>query len=176
MLRRESQPTHERFKMNNPSRKLALIAALFGTLLVAGCGQTGGGEEEDTPEANAFRYREGLMTVIAAKMAPIGAMARGEMPVDEQTFVEYTNDLAALSNMVSEGFETEGIASGSASLPEIWTNMDDFQQKLEEFQQSAEGLAEAANNGGFEAARGLVQGTAGTCGGCHRSYRRRAEE
>jgi cytochrome c556 len=44
-----------------------------------------------------------------------------------------------------------------------------------ELQTAAESLASAAQQNGFEAAKGMVQAVGQTCGGCHRPYRRRQE-
>lgn len=131
--------------------------------------------EDDSPEGQAFRYRQAIMRVLAAKMGPMGAMARGDAPVDDAAFRKHAADLAALAGMIVEGFMPEGAAAGSAALPEIWTNWDDFNQKAADLQAAADSLAMATRGGGFEAGQSLVQSTAGTCGGCHRAYRRRNE-
>ena len=65
--------------------------------------------------------------------------------------------------------------AGSAALPEVWSNADDFMQKASDLQTAATGLAQAAARGGFEAGQALVMGTGQACGGCHRGYRRRDE-
>jgi cytochrome c556 len=78
--------------------------------------------------------------------------------------------------MIVEGFIPNSAVEGSAALPEVWTNMADFQQKAADFQNAAQALADAANQNGFEAAKGMVQAVGQSCGGCHRPYRRRQEE
>lgn len=161
--------------MKTPIRKLMLLAAPLSLMLIAGCGGGGSGADEDTPEAAAFRFRDAVMTLLAAKALTVGGMARGDIPVDEAEFSKSVNDLAALSGMLVEGFMPEGMPNGSRAMPEIWQNWDDFVKKAGELQNAAMGLAEASNNGGFSAAQGLVQGTIGTCGSCHRAYRKREE-
>jgi cytochrome c556 len=161
--------------MNTPvlSKK---FAAVLSFLLLSACGgQGGGGADADTPEGQAFMYRDSVMTILANKMGTIGGMAREEIPLDEAVFTKAVNDLTSVAGMVTEGFMPEGIPSGSRSLPEIWTNWGDFEQKAQDLQTAAQGLADAVSSGGFAAAQGLVQGTAGTCGGCHRMYRERTE-
>jgi cytochrome c556 len=115
------------------------------------------------------------MRVLASKMALLGAMARGEAEVDDAAFRKAASDLDALAGMVTEGFMPEGAIEVSATLPETWTNWSDFQAKANDLEQAASALAEATQSGGFQAGQSLVQSTAGTCGGCHRSYRRRDE-
>jgi cytochrome c556 len=160
--------------MIKPSRFLPLTGLVLAASLLTACGG-GGMAEDDSPEGQAFQFRDAVMHLLAAKMGTIGGMAREEIPLDEAVFDKAVNDLAALSGMVTEGFMPEGIPAGSRSLPDVWTNWSDFQQKAQDLESAADGLAAAVESGGFAAAKGMVQGTAQTCGGCHRSYRERTE-
>ena len=164
--------------MKNPYGKLMLLGAAASLAFVGGCAPGGGGGvDEDTPEGAAFLFRQAVMRVAAAKMAPIGAMARGEVPVDEAVFAKNVNDLVAASGMMAEGFgaDVSNSPAASAALPEIWTNMDDFSERAENMLNAARELARVVEEGGFAAGQGLVQSTAGNCGACHRSYRQRSE-
>jgi cytochrome c556 len=116
------------------------------------------------------------MRTIAYKVAAARAMAQGEAPVDEALFVKHARDVATLASMIPEGFIPNSAVEGSAALPDVWTNMADFQQKAADLQNAAQSLADAAAANGFEAAKGMVQAVGQTCGACHRPYRRRQEE
>lgn len=148
----------------------AAAAAMAGLTLGAGCG--GGGQElDDSPEAQAFVFRQAVMQVTADKMLTIGAMARGEIPVDEAVFTKSASDLATMAGMATEGFMPEGIPPGSRAEPEIWSNWSDFEARAQDFHDAAQAVAEAAQNGGFESAESLVRPLQRTCGGCHNTYR-----
>ena len=142
-----------------------LIATLLGASLVsvlAACGGGGGGAEiPDTPEGQAFEYRVGVMHAISYKVAQLRAMAMGEIPVDQEQFVKNANDTAALASMIPEGFIPNSAIEGSAALPEVWTNNADFKAKAMELQNNAQALATAAQQNGFEAAKGMVQAVGG---------------
>ena len=159
------------------SSKLALLGALLASMFVIACSQQApsGAAVDDSPEAEAFRYRQGLMRGVAWKMGQLRGMATGDVPVDEAVFKKAANDLVTLAGMIPEGFIPNSAVEGSAALPEVWTNWSDFTQKATEFQAGVQGLADAANTSGFAAAQGLVQGVGQSCGGCHRPYRRRVE-
>jgi cytochrome c556 len=157
-----------------------LFATLLGASLVAGLASCGGGgmstaEVPDTPEGAAFEFRGALMNTIAWKVAQARAMAQGEIPVDQAAFVKHANDVATLAGMIPEGFIPNSAIEGSAALPEVWTNMSDFEAKAMELQTAAQDLATAAQQNGFEAAKGMVQAVGAACGNCHRPYRRRQE-
>jgi cytochrome c556 len=152
-----------------------LLGASLVPFFVVGCGQGPSTVAEDTPEAAAFQYRSALMNTIAYKVAQARGMAQGEIPVDEAAFAKHAHDVATLAGMIVEGFIPNSAVEGSAALPEVWTNMADFQAKAADLQNSAQALADAATQNGFEAAKGMVQAVGQACGGCHRPYRRREE-
>ena len=126
-------------------------------------------------EVYVFQYRTGVMEAVAYKVAQLRAMAMGEIPVNQDLFIKHANDVATLATMIPEGFIPNSAIEGSAALPEIWTNNADFQAKAMDLHNAAQSLAMAAQSQGFEAAKGMVQQVGGTCGGCHRPYRRRQE-
>jgi cytochrome c556 len=155
-----------------------LTGALLSLSLLSACGsgqQGGAAADADTPEGQAFQFRQAVMRVAANKMTTIGGMAREEIPLDEEVFAKAVTDLAVVAGMATEGFMPQGAPTGSRALPEVWTNWADFEQKAADFQNAAQGLANAVQTGGFASAQGLVQGAAGTCGACHRTYRERTE-
>jgi len=162
--------------MKTRSPKLALLGALLVPMFIASCGGSGGGAtEDDSPEAAAFRFRDGVMSAISWKMTRIGGMASGEVQPNNEQFTKDARDLTALAGMLPDGFIPNSIVKGSIALPEIWTNWSDFQAKAKALQDGAQGLADAAASGGVEGAKGMVQAVRQTCGGCHRMYRHRDE-
>jgi cytochrome c556 len=158
--------------------KVALLACSF--LALAGCGQGGGGKAgapaEDTPEQQAFEFRDGLMHALSWKVGKLRGMAQGDIPVDDAVAVKSARDVAAIAGMLTDGFIPNSIVKGSAALPEIWMNFPDFQQKAADLQTASTALADAAQANGFAAAKGMVQAVGQSCGGCHRPYRKRQEE
>jgi cytochrome c556 len=154
------------------------ITALAATVLLAGCGQSGGGagaQADDSPEAQAYEFRHAVMELVARKNGILGGMARGEVPDDQALFTKSATDLVALAGMVTEGFQTPGAVAQSRSLPDIWTNMADFTQKAADFENAARAVAAAAQSGNFAGAKELAGNIGPTCGGCHRPYRAAAE-
>jgi cytochrome c556 len=159
-------------------KKLAItvLSVVLAPLLIVSCGgQKSPAGLPDTPEAAAFNYRDGLMKSIAWKVGKLRGMAQGEMTVDEAVFKKSAHDVAALAGMVTEGFIPNSIVQGSAATPEIWMNFADFTQKATDLKNAAQALADAADQNGFEASKGLVDAVGKTCGGCHRPYRKRQE-
>jgi cytochrome c556 len=160
-----------------PMKKL--VATLLGVSFVSLLASCGGGTAQapvdDSPEGQAFQYRRAVMQAVAYKVGQLRGIAQGEIAGDQATFVKHANDVAALGAMIPEGFIPNSAVEGSAALPEVWTNMADFQAKSMALANAAQALATAAQSN-FESAKGMVQSVGGTCGDCHRPYRRRQEE
>ena len=167
--------------MTRYSNKIAMLASIL--LLLGACGQSGGGggagaaaPADDSPEYQAFQFRDGAMHALAWKVGKLRAMAGGDIPVDNAAALKHARDTAALAGMLADGFIPNSIVKGSLALPEIWMNFSDFQQKANDLQTAATALADAAQANGFEASKGMVQAVGQSCGGCHRPYRKRDEK
>lgn len=166
--------------MKKLSRPLMVLGTAIASMALFGCGGGASGPAapvvDDSPEGQAFQYRQAVMRVIAYKVAKLRGMTNGDVPADDAAFAQGAKELVALASMVPEGFiPNSGSVAGTAALPEIWTNSADFAAKAADFQNAANALAEAAPNG-VAAAGPAVQAIGQTCGGCHRPYRRRQEQ
>jgi len=165
--------------MNRNSVKIALLACFV--LPLAACGQGGGGvgaaaQADDSPEGQAFEFRDGVMHALAWKVGKLRAMAQGDIPVDNAVALKNAQDTAMLAGMLTDGFIPNSVVKGSLALPDIWKNFPDFQMKASDLQTAATALADATKANGFEASKGMVQAVGQSCGGCHRPYRKRDEK
>jgi cytochrome c556 len=116
------------------------------------------------------------MRAVQWKMAHLNDLAEGKIPADAADLTKSARDLAALGAMLTDGFiPNSGSVAGSGAQPAIWENWNDFQMKANDLHTKAQALADAAAANGFDAAKGMVPEVRGTCGGCHRTYRRRDE-
>jgi cytochrome c556 len=164
--------------MNRHSAQIALLACSF--LSLAACGQQGGGgttaQADDSPEYQAFEFRDGVMHGLAWKVGKLRAMQQGDIPVDNAAALKNARDTAALAGMLADGFIPNSIVKGSIAVPDIWKNFPDFQQKANDLQTAATALADGIQANGFEASKAMVQPVGQSCGGCHRPYRKRDEK
>jgi cytochrome c556 len=163
--------------MNRNSAKIAVLACFV--LSLSACGQGAGGganaQADDSPEYQAFEFRDGVMHGLAWKVGKLRAMSQGEIPVDNAVALKNARDTAALAGMLADGFIPDSVVKGSLALPDIWKNFADFQQKANDLQTAATALADATQANGFEASKGMIKAVGDSCGGCHRPYRKRTE-
>ncbi len=169
--------------MRDLTTAFTMTAAAALMFVAAGCSQGpegGGAVEEESPEFAAMDYRQSLMRVQAFKAGTLRDMADGIIDADVDVFAEYAADLAAVAGMITDGFDglqasdAETLA-GSASLPDIWGNWDDFVQKAADLESAAEGVARQASAPGFTIGPDSAAPLGQACGGCHRVYRQRDE-
>lgn len=158
---------------NSMASRFVAMGAVLGLVMGVAC--SGAAPEDDSPEADAYRYREGLMHAIAWKSGQVRGMAQGEIPPDDTAFTKNAEDLAALAGMISDGFIPDSAVEGSRALPAIWENWDDFVQRAQDLQAAAESVASMAAGGGLSAAQSAALDLGQNCGACHDSYRESSE-
>src|SRR5262249_2123655 len=158
--------------------KFALLAC--SSLALAACGQQSGGKSgaqaDDTPEQQAFEFRDGLMRAISWKVSRLRGMAQGDIPADDAVALKDARDVATLAGMIPEGFIPNSIVKGGAALPDIWRTFGDCKQKAGDLQMAAMGSADASQANGFAASKGMVQAVGQSGGSCHRPYRKRQDQ
>lgn len=150
------------------TRPLLLAATMLGL--------AGAALAQDANEAakRSHETREHHMRLNAFNIAPLGAMAKGEMPFDAELAAAHANNIAALSRLNKHGYWVEGSDSesleDSRALPVIWENLEEVEAGFEELATAAEAAAAAAPEGqeAFAAAFGQV---GAACGSCHEEYR-----
>ncbi len=118
MLRRDTRATTPKVPtMNRSSAQIALLACFV--LPLAACGQqgaAGGGASaraDDSPEYQAFQFRDGVMHSLAWKVGKLRAMAVGDIPVDNAIALKNARDTAALAGMFADGFIPNSAVKGS---------------------------------------------------------------
>ncbi|HEY5666841.1 MAG TPA: cytochrome c [Gammaproteobacteria bacterium] len=156
---------------------MALVVAF--TALAACAGGGGPSYDPDSPEGQAYEYRDAVMYLAGVRMQLINNMAREQIDLDEAAFVKAATELATLTAMMPEGFGTDVLVAESLSEPSIWENIDDFNARMNNAIEATAALAEAAQTGGFAAAQQLVVGsptTSSNCSNCHNAYRRSATD
>lgn len=129
--------------------------------------------EEIKPE-KAIEYRQSAFHVMGWHFKTMGAMVKGEIPFDKETFSKKADIVAFASTLPSEGF-VKGTSSSefteSKAKAILWKKMDDVKAKSEANQKETKTLAEIAKTGDEKAIKEQFGKTAKTCKACHDDYR-----
>lgn len=138
------------------------LAALAGTATAQDAG-----EPKDLVE-----YRQAVMSSLGGHTGAIGRIVKGQ--VDADHVMAHAEAIAATAPVVEDiWWENSGFDDydRTNALPEIWSQPDDFQDRIDEFQAAARDFVEAVETG--ERAR-IIEGfraLGNSCGGCHDNYR-----
>lgn len=119
--------------------------------------------------------RHGYMLLMANQLAPLGAMAKGEMPYDAATATKAASSLASLaaidSSMLWVPGTEEGVLEDSSALPDAITNAPDVQARFGTLKTASDALAAAAGTD-LESMKVAMGAVGQACGGCHKQYRK----
>jgi cytochrome c556 len=116
--------------------------------------------------------RQSYFALLGMTFAPMGDMVKGKIEWDDGRFSSWANDLHNVAQVgVERGFAPGSEQGTTRAKPEIWSNMTDFQSKLEDFRAAAAKLAEISAQGDSAASREQFIATGGTCKACHDEYK-----
>ena len=116
--------------------------------------------------------RQSYFALLGMTFAPMGDMVKGKIEWDNGRFNSWANDLQNVAQVgVERGFTLGSEQGTTRAKPEIWSNMADFQSKLEDFRAAAAKLAEISAQGDSVASREQFIATGGTCKACHDEYK-----
>ncbi len=116
--------------------------------------------------------RQSYFALLGMTFAPMGDMVKGKIEWDDARFASWANDLHNVSKFgVERGFPPGSEQGTTRAKPEIWSEMSDFESKLEDFRAAAAKLADVAAQGDATASREQFVATGGTCKACHDEYK-----
>ena len=116
--------------------------------------------------------RQSYFALLGMTFAPMGDMVKGKIEWDAVRFSGWADDLHHAAQFhVERGFAPGTEQGTTRAKPNIWSNMDDFQSKLDDFRAAAASLAEIATEGDPGTSREQFVATGGTCKACHDEYK-----
>ena len=110
--------------------------------------------------------------MIKGHFGPLGAMMKGKMEFDAETFKKHAEALATLSQFPMNGFIKGSYEGDTRAKKKITDDMGDFKKKMETFQIEATNLAKAADGASDLDVLKPAFGKVGqSCKACHKAYR-----
>lgn len=143
-----------------------LIVATLGTAVVAA-------SHVDPAISGAMKARTAHMGLYGFNLAPLGAMAKGEIAYDAATASAAAQNLAALANMDQSAYWVAGSdtsVEGSRAKPEIFSDPDGYMTKIAALGTASTALAAVAGDG-LDAMKAAFGPVGAACGDCHETYR-----
>lgn len=145
-----------------PVMAILIGGALFGGMANAHSESTGNKEAD-------FRIAE--MKKLGMNMGAIAKVAKGEMAYSD-SLNDNAEEIAGIAANMPKFFPEGSGVEASRAKPEIWTQPDEFQKDIEDFQAAATQLVVAVKSGDQAMIGAALKETGGTCGGCHKQFRK----
>ena len=127
-------------------------------------------------EEDVLQGRQGYIKLLSLNMAPLAAMAKGEIDYDEAAASKAAANIEALTKYDIPPLFIEGTANGemegSDALPAIWEKPEDFAMSYAALGEAASGASEAVK-GGQANIGPVLQKLGGACKDCHDSFRKK---
>ena len=147
--------------------KKMLVTTLLGMSLMSA--STWAHIEQSEPLQS---LRQSYFALLGMTFSPMGDMVKGKIEWNDALFTEWANDLNHAAQFgVERGFAPGSEKGTTRAKADIWSNMDDFQSKLDDFRAAAATLAETAAGVDQAASRDQFIATGGTCKACHDEYK-----
>jgi cytochrome c556 len=117
------------------------------------------------------KQRQAAMTLIGKYFGPLGGMAQGRVPYNQQVVHRNAGYLEALKEMPWDGFHESTKGEKSASLPAVWEKQGEFKQASERMQSEIAKLAQVSKSGDESSVKNQIAAVGKSCGGCHDNFR-----
>jgi cytochrome c556 len=121
----------------------------------------------------AVMFRKSLLQLVRSNMGPLGAMAKGNIPMDGAVIEVNSERIEFLAGMMHDYFalDTTAYSVETDAKNELWKNHEDFGQKIDDMVTAAAQLNALAKAGKSDDFRSGIGALGGTCKACHDDYK-----
>lgn len=122
----------------------------------------------------ATELRQAVFKLTYSNMGPMGAMAKGKIPMDVAKIEKNSERLVQLSKMISDYFvvDTRKFNVDTEALDKIWQDKASFEQKISDFTDAANNLNMLAKKGDTSALKAAIGKVGQSCGSCHDDFKK----
>ena len=122
---------------------------------------------------NALKMRKAVFSLLGSNMGPMGAMAKGKIPFNQQVVEKNALRINQLSLMMADYLKTDTskYKLKTDALDKIWSEQEKFAGKIEALTKASDGLYLAAKSGDEKAMKMAIKKVGGSCGSCHDDFK-----
>ncbi len=122
---------------------------------------------------DAVDYRSGVMEVMGWNLRQIGAILKGDQPMDPKVLARRAQDLNSAAHLdILAGFPEDSVSDESDAKDEIWLDWETFTEHLDNVRRHAKALAEAARKNDPQATSAAFNELRKACKACHQDFRK----
>lgn len=135
----------------------------------------------EKPKANsekqastAVTFRKSLLQLVRSNMGPLGAMAKGNIPMDADTIALNAQRIEFLGGMMHDYFalDTTGFDVDTDAKDLVWKEYKDFSEKADDMVAAAANLQELVANNEESKFRSGIGSLGSTCKACHDKFKK----
>jgi cytochrome c556 len=121
----------------------------------------------------ATEVRQSVFKLLGSNMGPLGAMAKGKIPLNAGVVEKNAIRINQLSLMIADytRIDTTKFEVETEALDKVWQDPEHFSKNIEKLTLASSALILAAKSKDSGAIKKAIGGVGKTCGGCHDDFK-----
>ncbi|ARD43419.1 cytochrome c [Colwellia sp. PAMC 21821] len=122
----------------------------------------------------ATTYRKSVLQLMSSNMGPLGAMAKGKIPMNAEVITKNAERIAFLAPMMHDYFslDTSKFNLKTDAKDSIWSNHKDFSHKIDDLVTAANNLKMVGEKNDAGSSKKAIGAVGGSCKSCHDDYKK----
>jgi len=154
--------------------KKSVLAITVSTGLIASMAALAQPASSEKHAIYATELRQSVFKLLGSNMGPLGAMAKGKIPLDAKVVEKNATRINQLSLMIADYSRTDTSKFNvkTEALAKIWQDPEHFSKDIDKLSLASTNLIAAAKSGDEGAIKKAIGGVGKTCGGCHDHFKK----
>jgi cytochrome c556 len=153
--------------------KKGILAVAVTTSMVIATTSIAQPANSEKQAQRATELRQSVFKLLSSNMGPLGAMAKGKIPVDAAVAEKNAIRINQLSLMIADytRTDTSKFEVETEALDKVWQDPELFAKNIEKLTLASSALIAAAKSKDASAIKKAIGGVGKTCGGCHDDFK-----
>ncbi len=153
---------------------VTLIASSFFVFQPALASDSVRQAQSEKQAKTAVTFRKSVLQLVRSNMGPLGAMAKGNIPMNADVIGTNAHRIEFLASMMHDYFEldTTKYSVDTDAKDLVWKEHKDFTQKTQDMVDAASALKVLAEKGEESKFRKGIGSLGATCKACHDKYKK----
>ena len=153
--------------------KKSILALTVSTSLVVATTSLAQPASSEKHAIYATELRQSIFKLLGSNMGPLGAMAKGKIPLDAKVVEKNAVRINQISLMIADytRTDTSKFDVKTEALAKIWQEPEHFSKDIDKLTVASSKLIAAAKSNNESEIKKAIGGVGKTCGGCHDDFK-----
>ncbi|WP_033093912.1 c-type cytochrome [Colwellia psychrerythraea] len=153
--------------------KKSILALTISSSLVVATASLAQPASSEKHAIYATELRQSIFKLLGSNMGPLGAMAKGKIPLDAKVVEKNAVRINQLSLMIADytRTDTSKFDVKTEALAKIWQEPEHFNKDINKLTIASSALIAAAKSNNESEIKKAIGGVGKTCGGCHDDFK-----